>query len=188
MISWLYWSQVNLFRTSICSYVSVHLYVICLKSWIQKENPSTVVVDDDNKDAVEEIKLTKENKTSASGSMSKRKSQFASTTSSKEVSANNCGSLVQATISTLFKKVEEKVHLLKKNVRTLCMRCMLYYLFTASIFLADLRLVFLVCKFLLLHYVRNPPIFSRSCRFLPCLKWQCIGWVSGNPLCCVWMK
>ncbi|KAF7813433.1 DNA-binding protein RHL1 isoform X2 [Senna tora] len=74
----------------------------------KKENQSTEVVDDDNKDAVEEIQLPKENKMFASGSLSKKTSQFASTTESKEVSTSNRGSLVQATISTLFKKVEEK--------------------------------------------------------------------------------
>lgn len=70
-----------------------------------------MVVDDDNEGAVEEIQLPKENKKHPSGSMTKTMSQFASTTASKEVSTSDRGSLVQATISTLFKKVEEKVSL-----------------------------------------------------------------------------
>lgn len=85
------------------------LYVIFLNSRIQKKIPCSVVVDIDNEDASEGAQLPKENKECASGSKSKKVSQFASATASKEVVSSNRASLVQATISTLFKKVEEKV-------------------------------------------------------------------------------
>lgn len=77
----------------------MNLYFILLNSWIQKK---TVVIDIDNEDDAPGDQLPMENKDSASGSNSKKVSQSASATASR-------GSLVQATISTLFKKVEEKV-------------------------------------------------------------------------------
>lgn len=84
-------------------------YYIFVTSWIQKKGPCSVVVDIDNEDATQGDLLPKENKERASGSKSKKVSQFASVTASNEVVSSNRGSLVQPTISTLFKKVEEKV-------------------------------------------------------------------------------
>lgn len=77
-------------RTSLIIYsiVSGNLYFIFLNLLVQKE---TVVIDIDYEDGAPKDQLPMENKESASGSKSKK------------------GSLVQATISSLFKKVEEKV-------------------------------------------------------------------------------
>lgn len=66
----------------------MNLYFIFLNSLVQKK---TVVFDTVNEDDAPGDQLPKENKESASGSKPKK------------------GSLVQATIATLFKKVEEKV-------------------------------------------------------------------------------
>ncbi|XP_028756577.1 DNA-binding protein RHL1-like isoform X2 [Neltuma alba] len=73
----------------------------------KKESPY-MVVGDANEDAAEEIQLPEENRKCASGSISKKVSQVSSTSATQEVSSSNHGSLVQATLSTLFKKVEEK--------------------------------------------------------------------------------
>ncbi|KAI4347366.1 hypothetical protein L6164_008182 [Bauhinia variegata] len=75
---------------------------------VQKENPNSVVVDIDSEDAVESTQLSTEKKKSTPMSKSKKMSQFASATVSKEVSSSKRSSLVQSTLSTLFKKVEEK--------------------------------------------------------------------------------
>ncbi|KAL4632906.1 hypothetical protein ACB092_04G084700 [Castanea dentata] len=74
------------------------------------ENLCSVNLDIDNKGAVERGQFPEQNKLSAmSVSKSKRLSRNATTaTASKERSGSNHGSLVQATISTLFKKVDEK--------------------------------------------------------------------------------
>ncbi|PON68257.1 DNA-binding protein RHL [Trema orientale] len=77
-----------------------------------KENVGSVVfdVDNDNEEAVEGTPLPVQNQGSApSGTQSKKQSLFsAKMNKSREDSRSNHGSLVQATISTLFKKVEEK--------------------------------------------------------------------------------
>ncbi|KAE8099917.1 hypothetical protein FH972_017861 [Carpinus fangiana] len=69
-----------------------------------------VALDNDNKDAVERTLFPEKNEESAmSVSKSKRLSHTATAvTTDKERSSSNNGSLVQATISTLFKKAEEK--------------------------------------------------------------------------------
>lgn len=76
---------------------------------VQTENLCSVNLDIDNKGAVERGQFPEQNKGSAmSVSKSKRLSRNATTaTTSTERSGSNHGSLVQATISTLFKKVEE---------------------------------------------------------------------------------
>ncbi|QCD92508.1 hypothetical protein DEO72_LG5g574 [Vigna unguiculata] len=71
---------------------------IPLKLWIQKK---TVVFDLDNEDDAPVHPLKQENNESVS--------QSASVSASTKVKSSNRGSLVQATISTLFKKVEENV-------------------------------------------------------------------------------
>lgn len=72
------------------------------------ENLCSVNLDIDNKGAVERGQFPEQNN-AMSVSKSKRLSRNATTaTTSKEGSGSNHGSLVQATISTLFKKVEEK--------------------------------------------------------------------------------
>ncbi|XP_054787645.1 DNA-binding protein RHL1-like isoform X2 [Prosopis cineraria] len=81
----------------------------------KKESPC-MVIGDVKEDAVEEIQVPKENKKLASGSTSKKVSQVSSTSAAKEVSSGNCGSLVQATLSTLFKKVEEKAPRIRKKL------------------------------------------------------------------------
>ncbi|XP_020213759.1 DNA-binding protein RHL1 isoform X2 [Cajanus cajan] len=68
----------------------------------------TVVFDLDNKDDAPVDQLAVENNESASRSKCKKVSQSPSASASTEVKSSNRGSLVQATISTLFKKVEEK--------------------------------------------------------------------------------
>jgi len=74
---------------------------------VQTENLCSVNLDIDNKDAVERGQFPEQNN-AMSVSKSKRLSRNATTaTTSKEGSGSNHGSLVQATISTLFKKVEE---------------------------------------------------------------------------------
>lgn len=75
---------------------------------IQERSPD-VAIDDVNEDAVEETQLPRENRKFESGSISKQVSQVSSTSATKEVASSSRGPLVQATISTLFKKVEEKV-------------------------------------------------------------------------------
>lgn len=74
------------------------LYFIFLNSQIQKK---TVVFDLDNEDDAPVHPLKQENNESVS--------QSASVSASTKVKSSNRGSLVQATISTLFKKVEENV-------------------------------------------------------------------------------
>lgn len=75
---------------------------------VQTENLCSVNLDVDNKGAVERGQFPEQNKSAMSVSKSKRLSRNATTaTTSKERSGSNHGSLVQATISTLFKKVEE---------------------------------------------------------------------------------
>lgn len=91
-------------------YLSVNLYYIFLNSWIQEKDSCSVVVDIDNEDAAQEA-LPGENKECASGLKSKKVSHVASAAASNGVLSSNRGSLVQATISTLFKKVEEKVRI-----------------------------------------------------------------------------
>jgi len=86
--------------------LSVNLYFIFLNSQIQKK---TVVFDLDDEDDAPVDQPAKINTESASRSKSKEVSQSASASASTEVKSSNRGSLVQATISTLFKKVEEKV-------------------------------------------------------------------------------
>lgn len=86
--------------------LSVNLYFIFLYSQIQK---TTVVFDLDNEDDAPVDQLAEENNEPASQSKWKDISQSASTSASTEVKSSNRGSLVQSTISTLFKKVEEKV-------------------------------------------------------------------------------
>jgi hypothetical protein len=78
------------FRTSLILYsiLSGNLYFIFLNLWVQKE---TAVIDIDDEDNAPKDQVPMENKESASVSKSKK------------------GSLVQATISSLFKKVEVKV-------------------------------------------------------------------------------
>ncbi|XP_061348020.1 DNA-binding protein RHL1 [Gastrolobium bilobum] len=71
----------------------MNLYFVFLNSRLQKK---TVVVDIANEDAAQGDQLPKKNKGCTSA------------TASTEVVSSNRGSLVQATISTLFKKVEEK--------------------------------------------------------------------------------
>ncbi|XP_050255465.1 DNA-binding protein RHL1 isoform X1 [Quercus robur] len=72
------------------------------------ENLCSVNLDIDNKGAVERGQFPEQNN-AMSVSKSKRLPRNATTaTTSKEGSGSNHGSLVQATISTLFKKVEEK--------------------------------------------------------------------------------
>ncbi|KAE9588309.1 hypothetical protein Lalb_Chr22g0353991 [Lupinus albus] len=73
-----------------------------------KKDPCSVVLDIGNENAAEEDKLPKENKECASVLKSKKVSKVASVTASNGVLSSNRGPLVQATISTLFKKVEEK--------------------------------------------------------------------------------
>ncbi|XP_027358828.1 DNA-binding protein RHL1 isoform X2 [Abrus precatorius] len=68
----------------------------------------TVVIDIDNENDAQGDQVAKENNECASQSKCKKVSQSASATASTEVVSSNRGSLVQATISTLFKKVEEK--------------------------------------------------------------------------------
>nr|KYP71414.1 DNA-binding protein RHL1 [Cajanus cajan] len=72
-------------------------------------NILTVIFDLDNKDDAPVDQLAVENNESASRSKCKKVSQSPSASASTEVKSSNRGSLVQATISTLFKKVEEKV-------------------------------------------------------------------------------
>lgn len=78
---------------------------------IQTESLGYVALDIDNKDTVERTLFPEKNEESAmSVSKSKRLSHTATTvTTDKERSSSNNGSLVQTTISTLFKKAEEKV-------------------------------------------------------------------------------
>ncbi|KAK7291309.1 hypothetical protein RIF29_06330 [Crotalaria pallida] len=73
-----------------------------------KKDSCPVVVDIDDEDAAQEDKPLKENKECASGLKSEKVSQVVSATASKEVLSSNRAPLVQATISSLFKKVEEK--------------------------------------------------------------------------------
>ncbi|KAG5100505.1 hypothetical protein JHK82_045557 [Glycine max] len=73
---------------------------------IQKK---TVVFDLDDEDDAPVDQPAKKNNESASRSKCKEVSQSASASASTEIKSSNRGSLVQATISTLFKKVEEKV-------------------------------------------------------------------------------
>ncbi|KAG4941885.1 hypothetical protein JHK87_045756 [Glycine soja] len=68
----------------------------------------TVVFDLDDEDDAPVDQPAKKNNESASRSKCKEVSQSASASASTEVKSSNRGSLVQATISTLFKKVEEK--------------------------------------------------------------------------------
>ncbi|KAF3976267.1 hypothetical protein CMV_000541 [Castanea mollissima] len=93
--------------SSITKYTSGNILII---SSLITENLCSVNLDIDNKGAVERGQFPEQNKLSAmSVSKSKRLSRNATTaTASKERSGSNHGSLVQATISTLFKKVEEK--------------------------------------------------------------------------------
>jgi len=86
---------------------SLNLYFIFLNTQIQKK---TVVFDLDNEDDAPVHQLNQENKESAG--RSKYKEVPASVSASTEVKSSNRGSLVQATISTLFKKVEENVSFL----------------------------------------------------------------------------
>lgn len=86
--------------------LSVNLCFVLLNSQTQKK---TVVFDLDNEDDAPVDQLTKENNESASRSKCEEVSQSASASTSSEVKSSNRGSLVQATISSLFKKVEEKV-------------------------------------------------------------------------------
>ncbi|KAK7314761.1 hypothetical protein VNO77_33289 [Canavalia gladiata] len=79
--------------------------VVEVDTTIQKK---TIVVDIDEQDDAQGDQLTKENNEGASQSKCKKVSQSASATASTEVVSSNHGSLVQTTISTLFKKVEEK--------------------------------------------------------------------------------
>ena len=83
------------------------MYFIFLNTQIQKK---TVVFDLDNEDDAPVHQLNQENKESAG--RSKYKEVPASVSASTEVKSSNRGSLVQATISTLFKKVEENVSFL----------------------------------------------------------------------------
>ncbi|KAG4991835.1 hypothetical protein JHK87_025292 [Glycine soja] len=80
--------------------------VVEVDTAIQKK---TVVFDLDDEDDAPVDQPAKINTESASRSKSKEVSQSASASASTEVKSSNRGSLVQATISTLFKKVEEKV-------------------------------------------------------------------------------
>ncbi|KAL2334370.1 hypothetical protein Fmac_015583 [Flemingia macrophylla] len=68
----------------------------------------TVVFDLDNEDDAPVDQLDEENNESASRSKCKKVSQSASARASAEVKSSSRGSLVQTTISTLFKKVVEK--------------------------------------------------------------------------------
>ncbi|KAK7380135.1 hypothetical protein VNO78_32581 [Psophocarpus tetragonolobus] len=72
---------------------------------IQKKN----VFDLDDEDDAPVDQLAEENKKSASRSKCKKVSRSASANASTEVKSGSHRSLVQATISSLFKKVEEKV-------------------------------------------------------------------------------
>ncbi|KAL2999238.1 hypothetical protein AAZX31_09G148900 [Glycine max] len=74
----------------------------------EKIQKKTVVFDLDDEDDAPVDQPAKINTESASRSKSKEVSQSASASASTEVKSSNRGSLVQATISTLFKKVEEK--------------------------------------------------------------------------------
>ncbi|KAG5007436.1 hypothetical protein JHK85_025978 [Glycine max] len=87
---------------------------ILIVSLIQKK---TVVFDLDDEDDAPVDQPAKINTESASRSKSKEVSQSASASASTEVKSSNRGSLVQATISTLFKKVEEKDEGSKKRAR-----------------------------------------------------------------------
>lgn len=78
--------------------LSLSLYFIFLNSQIQKE---TVVFDLDKEDHAPGHPLNQENNESVS--------QSTSVSASTKVKSSNRGSLVQATISTLFQKVNEKV-------------------------------------------------------------------------------
>ncbi|XP_028205817.1 DNA-binding protein RHL1-like isoform X3 [Glycine soja] len=69
----------------------------------------TVVFDLDDEDDAPVDQPAKKNNESASRSKCKEVSQSASASASTEIKSSNRGSLVQATISTLFKKVEEKL-------------------------------------------------------------------------------
>ena len=73
--------------------------LISLNNKIQNETSCPVVFDIDNEDDAEAHNETSE----------QVKQSAISATNSKEPSRNKQSSLVQATISTLFKKVEEKV-------------------------------------------------------------------------------
>ncbi|TKY44928.1 hypothetical protein E2542_SST31211 [Spatholobus suberectus] len=73
---------------------------------IHRIQNKTVVFDLDNEDDVPVDQLAEENNESASQSKCKKVSQSASASASTEFKSSNRGSLVQATISTLFKKVE----------------------------------------------------------------------------------
>ncbi|XP_019436798.1 PREDICTED: DNA-binding protein RHL1 isoform X2 [Lupinus angustifolius] len=75
---------------------------------VKKKDPCSVVVDIGNENTAEEDKIPRENKECASVLKSKKVSKVASVTASNGVLSSNRGPLVQATISTLFKKVEEK--------------------------------------------------------------------------------
>ncbi|KHN24501.1 DNA-binding protein RHL1 [Glycine soja] len=81
---------------------------------IQKK---TVVFDLDDEDDAPVDQPAKKNNESASRSKCKEVSQSASASASTEIKSSNRGSLVQATISTLFKKVEEKDEGSKKRAR-----------------------------------------------------------------------
>jgi len=85
---------------------SLKLYFIFLNTQIQKK---TVVFDLDNEEDAPAHQLNQQNKESTGRSKYKEVSQPASVSASTEVKSSNRGSLVQATISTLFKKVEENV-------------------------------------------------------------------------------
>ncbi|KAK9265505.1 hypothetical protein L1049_005519 [Liquidambar formosana] len=100
-------NQLSLGRAFEPCFSPIALYVDFLNWYIQTKNFCYVVLDIGDEDAavgshgqIQEstMSLTNYNKIS----------QFAGVTECEEVSCSNHGSLVQATISTLFKKAEEK--------------------------------------------------------------------------------
>lgn len=91
------------------SYILYHQWFFLLSSLIHGVQKETVVIDIDDGDDAAGDQLPTENKECASESKRKKVYQSASGTATTEVVSSTRGSLVQATISTLFKKVEEKV-------------------------------------------------------------------------------
>lgn len=75
---------------------------------MQTGNPGSVVLDDDSEDAAEKNGSSKKIQSSIEA-VAKNKKLPKSAAKSRDDSGSNHSSLVQATISTLFKKVGEKV-------------------------------------------------------------------------------
>ncbi|KAI9092542.1 hypothetical protein K1719_027670 [Acacia pycnantha] len=88
--------------------ISVHKKAVEAETAINHQNPRALAVDIDHWNALRGTRLLQKNRKYASGSKSRKLFQSSLMTPSKEVSFGNRASLVQATISTLFKKVEEE--------------------------------------------------------------------------------